>query len=61
MENARELDEKLRRIIREISRDTGSEIKRDLMRELAAHLENSQNREMHRMLETFNRALKKIN
>lgn len=60
MENARALDEKLRRIIKEISDSTGSEIKRDLMRELANYLDANQNREMRRFLESFNQALKKI-
>ena len=60
MENARALDEKLRRIIKDISDSTGSEIKRDLMRELANYLDANQNREMRRFLESFNQALKKI-
>lgn len=60
MENARTLDEKLRRIIKEVSNSTGSEIKRDLLQELAAAMDARQSRDMRRFLESFNRALKNV-
>ena len=60
MENARALDEKLRRIIKEVSDNTGSEIKRDLLHELVSAMDESQSRELRRFLHSFNQALKKI-
>lgn len=60
MENARALDEKLRRIIKEISDSTGSKIKRGLIHELAVVVDNKQSAELRRFLESFNKALKKI-
>jgi len=60
MENARALDDKLRRIIKEVSNSTGTEIKRDLLQELASAIDAKQSRDMRRFLESFNRALKKI-
>ncbi|MCG8403206.1 MAG: hypothetical protein MJA84_16675 [Firmicutes bacterium] len=60
MENARALDEKLRRIIKEVSDDTGSEIKRDLLHELVSAMDESQSRELRKFLHSFNQALKKI-
>ena len=60
MENARALDEKLRRIIKEVSDDTGSEIKRDLLHELISAMDESQSRELRKFLHSFNQALKKI-
>jgi len=60
MENARALDEKLRRIIKEISDSTGSEIKRNLIHELAVVVDEKQSTELRRFLESFNKALKRI-
>ncbi len=60
MENARALDDKLRRIIREVSNSTGTEIKRDLLQELATAIDAKQSRDMRKFLDSFNRALKKI-
>jgi len=60
MENARALDDRLKKIIKEVSNSTGTEIKRDLLQELAAAMDDKQNRDMRRFLESFNRALKKI-
>lgn len=60
MENARALDDRLKRIIKEVSDRTGSEIKRELLRELAVEVEAQQGRDLRRFLESFHRALKKI-
>jgi len=60
MENARALDDKLRRIIREVSNSTGTEIKRDLLQELASAIGAKQSRDMRKFLDSFNRALKKV-
>jgi len=60
MENARALDDKLRRIIKEVSNSTGTEIKRNLLDELSVAIDAKQNRDMRRFLESFNQALKKI-
>jgi len=60
MENARALDDKLRRIIREVSNSTGTEIKRDLLQELASAIDAKQSRDIRKFLDSFNRALKKI-
>ncbi|KAF1084472.1 hypothetical protein SPSYN_02250 [Sporotomaculum syntrophicum] len=60
MQNARALDERLRKIIREISDSTGQEIKRDLIKELASVLTENRTKELNSFLESFNRALKKI-
>ncbi|TYO94682.1 hypothetical protein [Desulfallas thermosapovorans] len=60
MQNARALDERLRKIIKEISDSTGQEIKRDLIEELARMVNEHRAREIYNFLETFNRALKKI-
>jgi len=60
MQNARTLDDRLRKIIREVSDSTGQEIKRDLIEELARVVNEHRTKEMHSFLESFNRALKKI-
>lgn len=60
MENARALDDRLRKIIREVSDSTGREIKRDLIQELARVVSENQAREIYDLLTTLNRALKKI-
>ncbi|MFA7468810.1 MAG: hypothetical protein WCY82_11190 [Desulfotomaculaceae bacterium] len=60
MENARALDDKLRRIIREVSNSTGTEIKRDLLQELASAIDAKQSRDMRKFLDSFSRALKKV-
>lgn len=64
MENARNLDERLRRIIKEISRNTGGEIKAELLKELeATWLQQSreQNREnVMQTLQSFKKALDKL-
>lgn len=60
MQNARALDERLRKIIREVSDSTGQEIKRDLIDELAGVLNEHRAKEIYNFLESLNRALKKI-
>lgn len=64
MENARNLDERLRRIIKEISRNTGGEIKAELLKEFeATWLQQSreQNREnVVQTLQSFKKALDKL-
>jgi len=60
MQNARALDERLRKIIREVSDSTGQEIKRDLIAELASVVNESRAKDIYSFLESFNRALKKI-
>ncbi len=60
MQNARALDERLRKIIREISDSTGQEIKRDLIKELTNIFNENRTKEINVFLESFNRALKKI-
>ncbi len=60
MQNARALDERLRKIIREVSDSTGQEIKRDLIKELASVVNENQTKEIYSFLESFNRALKKL-
>jgi hypothetical protein len=60
MQNARALDERLRKIIREVSDSTGQEIKRDLIEELASVINENRTKELNSFLESFNRALKKI-
>ncbi|MEW5952298.1 MAG: hypothetical protein AB1815_00850 [Bacillota bacterium] len=64
MENARLLEERLRRIIKEISRHTGGEIKADLLKDLEARWQqlaweqNQQN--TLRTLTTIKQALDKL-
>jgi hypothetical protein len=60
MQNARALDERLRKIIREVSDSTGQEIKRDLIAELANVINENRTKEIHNFLASFNQALKKI-
>lgn len=64
MENARNLDERLRRIIKEISRNTGGEIKTDLLKEFEArwlHQSQEQNREsMVQTLKSLKQAIDKL-
>ncbi len=60
MENARALDERLRKIIAEISDNTGREIKRNLLEELARVMEENQSREMRQFLVSLQRALKRL-
>lgn len=64
MENARNLDERLRRIIKEISRNTGGEIKTELLKEFEARwLQQSreQNREsMVQTLKSLKQAIDKL-
>ncbi|MCL2336665.1 MAG: hypothetical protein FWC60_04505 [Firmicutes bacterium] len=60
MENARALDERLKKIITAVSNSTGAEIKRELIPELTAAFGEQQNRNIHSFLESFNQALKKI-
>jgi len=60
MQNARALDERLRKIIREVSDSTGQEIKQNLIEELASVVNESRSKDIYNFLESFNRALKKI-
>ncbi|SFR08377.1 hypothetical protein SAMN05660706_11672 [Desulfoscipio geothermicus DSM 3669] len=60
MQNARALDERLRKIIREVSDSTGQEIKRDLTEELARVIHENRMRQTRDFLESFKQALKKI-
>lgn len=64
MENARLLDERLRRIIGEVSGRTGWEIKKNLLSDFGESvrvaLEDHSNRETVRMLTLLKRAIEKI-
>jgi hypothetical protein len=60
MQNARALDERLRKIIREVSGSTGREIKRDLIEELARVIYENRMQQTRDFLESFKQALKKI-
>ncbi|WP_347488142.1 hypothetical protein [Desulfoscipio sp. XC116] len=60
MQNARTLDERLRKIIKEVSSNTGQEIKQDLIEELARVVNEYRTKEISGFLESFNRAIKKI-
>lgn len=60
MENARLLDERLRKIIREVSTDTGTEIKRDLVTEFEKEVGQIIQQEMVTMLKLIRRALNEI-
>ena len=60
MENARALDDRLKKIITAVSNNTGTEIKRNLLQELTATIDDQQNKNIRSFLESFNRALKKI-
>ncbi len=64
MDSARLLDERLRRIIREISGRTGGEIRKDLLQDFGEHvrfaLEEHTQREASRLLLNLKRAIDKI-
>lgn len=64
MENARLLDERLRRIIGEVSGRTGGEIKKNLLNEFEGRvrtvLEDLTGRETARFLELFKKAVDQI-
>ena len=60
MQNAKALDERLRKIIKEVSNSTGQEIKRDLIEELAGVLNENRTKELNNFLAAFKRALQKI-
>ncbi|AGL02690.1 hypothetical protein [Desulfoscipio gibsoniae] len=60
MQNARALDERLRKIIKAISDSTGQEIKRDLIEDLACLINEQRTKEIHGLLQSFNRAIKRI-
>lgn len=60
MENARMLDHRLRKIIREVSDSTGSEIRQDLVQELVQAVHQNQIKELQHLLYSLNRALKNI-
>ncbi|HPU35161.1 MAG TPA: hypothetical protein PL078_02735 [Bacillota bacterium] len=64
MDNARLLDERLRRIIREISGRTGGEIRKDLLQDFGEHvrfaLEEHTRRETSRLLLNLKRAIDNI-
>ena len=60
MENARALDDRLRKIIREVSDSTGREMKQHLVEDLVQKVEENSLNELKQFLMTLNRALKKI-
>lgn len=60
MENARLLEERLKKIIREVSADTGAEIKRNLISELEKGMGEIVQQEMVGILKLIRRALKEI-
>ncbi|MEW6273779.1 MAG: hypothetical protein AB1556_01485 [Bacillota bacterium] len=60
MENARLLDERLRKIIREVSTDTGTEIKRNLVTEFEKEVGQIIQQEMVTMLKLIRRVLNEI-
>ncbi len=60
MENARLVEEKLKRIIREVSAGTGTEMKRDLVAELEKGIGQIVQQEMVTMLKLIRRALNEI-
>lgn len=60
MENARLLEERLRKIIREVSTDTGAEIKRNLVTELQKEVGQIFQQEMVTVLKLIHRALNEI-
>lgn len=60
MQNARTLDERLRKIIKEVSSNTGQEIKRDLIEELTRVVNEYRTKEISSFLESFKQAIKKI-
>jgi len=60
MENARVLEDRLRKIIREVSDSTGQEIKRDLMDNFTQAVDQNNSRELLNFLVTLNKALQEI-
>ncbi len=60
MENARLIDERLRKIIREVSAGTGTEIKRNLLAEFEKEVGRAVQQEMVTMLKLIRRALNEI-
>ncbi|WP_027366228.1 hypothetical protein [Desulfotruncus alcoholivorax] len=60
MENARALDDRLRKIIKEVSDSTGREMKQHLVEDLVQKVEQNNLNELKQFLMTLNRALKKI-
>ena len=60
MENARALDDRLRKIIKEVSDSTGREMKQNLVEDLVQKVEENSLNEFKQFLMTLNRALKKI-
>lgn len=60
MENARLIDERLRKIIREVSAGTGTEIKRNLLAEFEKEVGRVVRQEMVTMLKLIRRALNEI-
>lgn len=60
MENARLLEERLKKIIREVSADTGAEIKRNLISELEKGMGEIVQQEIVGILKLIRRALKEI-
>lgn len=60
MENARLIDERLRKIIREVSAGTGTEIKRNLLAEFEKEVGRVVQQEMVTMLKLIQRALNEI-
>ncbi|MDF9408558.1 hypothetical protein L7E55_09330 [Pelotomaculum isophthalicicum JI] len=64
MENARLLDERLRKIINEVSGHTGGEIKKNLLREfevgVKAAIENHSQKETLRILALLKNAINKF-
>ena len=60
MENARLIDEKLRKIIREVSAGTGTEMKRDLLAAFEKEVSQAVRQEMVTMLKLIRHALNEI-
>ncbi len=64
MENARLLDERLRKIIREVSGRTGGELKKDILGDFrdsfSSAMEEHSHRETARFLMILKRAIEKI-
>lgn len=60
MENARALNERLRNIIREVSNQTGGEIKRDLVSEFNDLLTKHSEMQTRKLLLALHNAVKKM-
>lgn len=60
MENARALNERIRNIIREISNETGGEIKKDLLEELEEIIKEHSHMQAHKLLLALHQAIKKM-